>query len=110
MFVNLIEEILHPDSIAIVGATQAKGFGGGGFVESLIALGFKGKIYPVNPKYPEIMGLKAYASLIEIPEQVDYVISSVPAAAVPQMLKEAAKKGVKTAHLFTARFSETGRP
>ena len=110
MLSDIIEEILHPYSIAIVGATQTRGFGGGGFVESLIALGFKGKIYPVNPKYSEIMGLKAFPSLIDIPETVDYVISSVPASAVLQTLRDASQKGVKTVHLFTARFSETGRP
>jgi len=107
---NLIEEILHPDSIAVVGATQARGWGGGGFVESLIELNFKGKIYPVNPKYSEIMGLKAFPSLRDIEGTIDYVISSVPATAVPGMLNDAAEKGVKTVHLFTARFSETGRP
>ena len=110
MSTSLIEEILHPQSIAVAGANQSRGFGGGGFVESLIALGFKGKIYPVNPKYPEIMGLKAYPSLKEIPGTVDYVISSVPALAVPELLRDSAGKGVKTVHLFTARFSETGRP
>ncbi|HLB27765.1 MAG TPA: CoA-binding protein, partial [Dehalococcoidales bacterium] len=107
---SLIEDILHPNSIAIVGATQARGWGGGGFVESLIAMGYKGKIYPVNPKYPEIMGLKAYPSLRDVPGRVDYVISSVPAPAVPGLLNDAGDKGVKTVHLFTARFSETGRP
>jgi acyl-CoA synthetase (NDP forming) len=56
------------------------------------------------------MGLKAYPSLKDIPGSVDYVISSVPALAVPELLKEAASKGTKTVHLFTARFSETGRP
>jgi acyl-CoA synthetase (NDP forming) len=107
---KLIEEILHPNSIAVVGATQTKGWGGGGFVESLVEFNFKGKIYPVNPKYTEIMGLKTYPTLRDIPEQVDYVISSVPAAAVLEMLKDAAEMGVKTVHLFTARLSETGRP
>ncbi|MFC2015059.1 CoA-binding protein [Chloroflexota bacterium] len=56
--VNLIEEILHPRSIAVVGANQAKGWGGGGFVESLLEFEFKGKIFPVNPKYSEIMGIE----------------------------------------------------
>lgn len=106
---NLIETILHPRSIAVVGATRTRGFGGGGFVESLIEQGFKGSLYPVNPRHPEIMGLKAFPSLIDIPGPVDYVISSVPAAAVPDLLKDAAQKEVKTVHLFTARFSETGR-
>lgn len=107
---NHIEEILHPNSIAVVGATRTGGWGGGGFVESLIQFSFKGKVYPVNPKYPEIMGLKAYPSLKDVPGPVDYVISSVPAGAVPELLRDAAHKGAKTVHLFTARFSETGRP
>ncbi len=107
---DLIEEIIHPRSIAVVGATLARGFGGGGFVESLLEFDFKGGLYPINPKHSEIMGLTAYPSLKEIPEPVDYVISCVPAVAVPALLEDAANKGVKTVHLFTARLSETGRP
>ena len=106
-----LDEILHPSSVAIVGVpgTQ-RGGPGSGFLSALIALGFKGKIYPVNPKYTEVDGLKCYASLREIPATVDYVISRVPAREVPKILEDAASKGVKCAHLFTARFSETGRP
>jgi acyl-CoA synthetase (NDP forming) len=106
-----LDEILHPSSIAIVGAPGTQQMGpGAGFVSSLLAQGFKGKIYPVNPKYTESEGLKCYASLREIPDTVDYVISRVPAREVPKMLEDAASKGAKAAHLFTARFSETGRP
>jgi len=106
-----LDEILHPSSIAIVGVpgTQ-RGGPGSGFMSALLALGFKGKIYPVNPKYSEVDGLKCYASLREIPDTVDYVISRVPAREVPKILEDAASKGAKGAHLFTARFSETGRP
>ena len=75
----------------------------------LLEQGFKGEICPVNPKYDEILGLKAYARVRDIPGPVDFVISSVPAAAVPALLDDCAEKGVKLVHLFTARFSETGR-
>jgi acetate---CoA ligase (ADP-forming) len=109
MPINLVEEILHPGSIAVVGATRTGAWGGGGFVAALLEFGFKGKIYPVNPKYPEIQGLKSYPTLGSIPEPVDYVISSVPAQAVPEMLKDARDRGTKAVHLFTARLSETGR-
>jgi len=103
-----LEEILHPRSIAVVGAS---GSGRGeGFLSPLLEFGFKGKVYPVNPKYPEIMGLKAYPTVRDIPDAVDYVISVVPAREVPKMLEDAAYKGVRAVHLFTARFSETGRP
>jgi len=103
-----LEEILHPQSIAVVGASGSGGRGGG-FVTPLLELGYKGKIYPVNPRYTEIEGLKAYPNLREIPGSVDYVISAVPAPKVMGMLDDCIQKGVKAVHLFTARFSETGR-
>ena len=102
-----IEEILHPGAIAVVGASASGR--GGGFVEPLVEYGYKGKIYPVNPKYTEIMGMKAYPSVRDIPGPVDYVISSVPASQVLSMIDDCTQKGVKAIHLFTARFSETGR-
>jgi acyl-CoA synthetase (NDP forming) len=105
-----IDDVLHARSVAVVGATRSEGWGGGGFVAGLTQFGFPGKVYPVNPKYPEILGLKAYQSLGDIPEPVDYVISSIPAKDVMDMLEQAAEKKVKTVHLFTARLSETGRP
>jgi len=106
-----LDEILHPRSIAVVGAAGGqRGGPGSGFVSASLALGFKGNIYPVNPKYTEVEGLKCYPSLKEIPDAVDYIISRVPAREVPRMLEDAASKGAKAAHLFTARFTETGRP
>ncbi|HEY90506.1 MAG TPA: CoA-binding protein, partial [Dehalococcoidia bacterium] len=107
MSTHPLEELLHPKSIAVVGASNTGQ--GRGWVEPLQELGFKGEIYPVNPKYPEIMGLKAYARVSDIPGPVDYVISSIPAAGVLSMLDDCAARGVKIVHLFTARFSETGR-
>lgn len=109
MSAHPLEEILHPQSIAVVGASGSGGRGSG-FLSPLLELGFKGKIYPVNPKYSEIEGMKAYPSLREIPDSVDYVISAVPAPEVLKMLEDCSQKGVKGVHLFTARFSETGRP
>jgi acyl-CoA synthetase (NDP forming) len=103
-----LEEILHPRSIAVVGASDSGGRGSG-FVSPLVELGYKGNIYPVNPKYPEIMGMKAYPRVSDIPGVVDFVISSIPASGVLDMIDDCAQKGVKAIHLFTARFSETGR-
>jgi acyl-CoA synthetase (NDP forming) len=102
-----LEEILHPRSIAVVGASDSGR--GAGFLAPLIQYGYQGKIYPVNPKYSEIMGIQAYASVRDIPGTVDYVISTVPASQVLGMLEDCSYKGVKVVHLFTARFSETGR-
>ena len=107
MSTHPLEDILHPRSIAVVGASASGR--GGGFVWPLQELGYKGKIYPVNPKYPEIMGLKAYGRVTDIPGPVDYVISSVPSTAALGLMQDCVKKGVKCVHFFTARFSETGR-
>jgi acyl-CoA synthetase (NDP forming) len=105
-----LHEILRPNSIAVAGASEDGR--GAGFVTPLQELGFKGKIYPVNPKYAgkEILGLKAYASVRDIPGSVDFVISSIPSTQVLPLLDDCAAKGVKGIHFFTARFSETGRP
>lgn len=102
-----LEDILHPESIAVAGASE-KGQGGR-FVAALIALGFKGKIYPIHPGYDKVMGLKCYSSMRDIPEGVDHVISSIPSTQVLSLIDDCAQKGVKSIHFFTARFSETGR-
>jgi acyl-CoA synthetase (NDP forming) len=104
-----IEEVLHPRSVAVVGASGTAGAWGYSFTRHLLDYGFRGQIYPVNPNYQEILGLKAYPSLMAIPGTVDYVISCVPASEVLNMLAECSPKGVKVVHLYTARFSETGR-
>jgi len=108
MSTHPLEEILHPQSIAVVGASTASVLGGN-FVRALLEYGFKGKIYPVNPKYSEILGIRTYPSLREIPGSIDYVISAVPASEVLNMLEDCSQKGVKCIHFFTGRFSETGR-
>lgn len=107
MSAHTLDEVLHPNSIAVAGASSSGR--GISFVSPLIELGFKGKIYPVNPKYQEIMGMKAYPTVRDIPDQVDFVISSIPAGEVLKLVEDCAVKGVKAIHFFTARFSETGR-
>ena len=107
MSTHPLEELIHPRSIAVIGASASGR--GDGFLSPLVQQGFKGALYPVNPKYSEVMGLKAYARVRDIPGPVDYVISSIPAAGVLELIADCAEKGVKIIHLFTARFSETGR-
>jgi len=109
MSTHPLEDLFHPRSIAVVGASADEQQRGSGFTNALLQAGFRGKIYPVNPKYPVIQGLKSYPRVTDIPDPVDYVISSVPAHVVPTMLEDCGQKGVKVVHLYTARFSETGR-
>jgi acyl-CoA synthetase (NDP forming) len=105
-----LDAIFHPRSVAIAGvSTQQPGFAGVGmgFLISLMELGFPA-VYPVNPKYEEIEGLKCYASVLDIEGPVDHVISSVPARIVPQLVEDCIAKGVRSVHFFTAGFRETG--
>jgi acyl-CoA synthetase (NDP forming) len=105
-----LDEIFHPRSVAIAGvSTQQPGFAGVGigFLLSLMELGFPA-IHPVNPKYPEIEGLKCYATILDIDGPVDHVISSVPAHIVPRLVEDCIEKGVRSVHFFTAGFRETG--
>jgi len=102
--------LFSPSSVAIVGASLNPFSGGYQFTRFLIDHGFQGKLYPVNPKLSEVLGLKVYPRLTEVPESsVDYVISCIPAEGVLSLLENCGKKNVKLVHLFTARLKETGR-
>ncbi|MCL4240991.1 MAG: CoA-binding protein [Dehalococcoidia bacterium] len=105
-----LDFVFHPRSIAIAGvsAKESAVFGGGGFVSSLQEIGFRGPIYLIHPTAPAIRGIKCYPTLRDIPDAVDYVISSVNARFVPQLLEDCIAKGVRVLHLFTAGFTETG--
>ncbi|MEA1872157.1 MAG: CoA-binding protein [Chloroflexota bacterium] len=102
--------LFSPSSVAIVGASLNPFSGGYQFTRFLIDHGFQGKLYPVNPKLSEVLGLRVYPRLVEIPESsVDYVISCIPAEGVLSLLDNCGQKNVKLVHLFTARLKETGR-
>lgn len=104
-----LDVLLHPRSVAVVGASANPFSFGYSFSHHLFEYGFPGPVYLVNPNTAEILGRKTYASVKDIPGPVDYAISCVNAAQVPAMLEELAEKQVKCVHLYTARFSETGR-
>ena len=104
-----LEALFRPQSIAVVGASANQQSQGYEFVQALVEIGFPGPVHPVNPKLDELLGQKAYPRLDAIPGPVDFVISAVPASATLELVEAAKAKGAKLIHLFTARFSETGR-
>jgi acyl-CoA synthetase (NDP forming) len=104
-----LETILHPRSVAVVGASANPFSFGYSFAHHMKEFGFQGPIYLVNPTTPEILGIKTYPGVREIPGKVDFAISCVNASQVPAMLEDLAEKEVRCVHLYTARFSETGR-
>ncbi|MFN8556180.1 MAG: CoA-binding protein [Dehalococcoidia bacterium] len=110
--VHPLDAIFRPRSIAVVGVSSSApttpGMTGYGFLTAIRRQGFTGPIYPVNPKMTEVAGLRCYPSVRDIPEEVDHVISSVPAPAVPGLVDDAIARGVRSIHFYTAGFSETG--
>jgi len=103
---HFLENMFYPESIAIVGASTSDSESG--WVRRLINFGYKGKIYPVNPKATEISGLPSYPSVRDIPDPVEYAIFNIPARFTLQAMNDCIAKGVKYVHCFAAGFSETG--
>ncbi len=103
-----LDFIFHPRAVAVAGVSSERPGVGHSYIRALRDYGYRGDIYPVNPHGGETLGLKIYRSLSEIPEQIDHVISVVPAQFTPGLMRDCAVKGVKTIHFFTSGFSELG--
>ena len=87
-----LDALLRPKSIAVVGASANPDSPGHDYVKCLIDFGFKGDVYPVHRREPEILGLKAYPSLSAIPDDVEFVISCIPSDGILEMIDEAAER------------------
>ncbi|MDY6911309.1 MAG: CoA-binding protein [Chloroflexota bacterium] len=105
---NSIESIFHPRSIAVIGASEDEQKLSSSFLGSLLAAEFEGELYAVNAKGEKSFGIKIYPSLNDIPGPVDHVIISIPAEVIPSIIDDCVAKGVKTAHIFSSGFSESG--
>lgn len=106
--VEQLDPIFKAGSIAVIGASKTPPKWGFQMVYSPLKSGFRGPIYPVNPKEKEIGGLPCYPSVRDIPYDVDMAVMAVPAAVTPRAMAECVEKGVKGAVLITAGFAETG--
>jgi len=108
-----LNRLFYPKTVAFVGASPnvaGPAWGANGFIDGYVRLNFQGKIFPVHPKADSIMGFKSYKRILDIPDELDLVIFAVPYKAVLPVMQDCTEKGVKFAHVFTAGFSETGRP
>ena len=105
-----LEFLFKPESVVIVGASENPASYGYSFMQHMLNYGFSGKLYPVNARQPEIMGIKAYSSLDAIPGAIDYVIYLIGVDNAPDIITQAARKGVKAMHILAGRAGETGRP
>jgi len=103
-----LEKFFAPQSVAIVGASQKKGKVGHEILTSIIAGGYQGEVFPVNPNAETIEGLKCYPDLASIGQVPDLVVIVVPAKVVPGIMRQCADIGVKSAIIITAGFKEVG--
>jgi acetate---CoA ligase (ADP-forming) len=106
--VAAVSHLLAPRSVAVVGASRQRGAIGAELLHNVVANGFHGPVYPVNPAATELEGLAAYASVLDIPGDVDMAVITVPAAAVLAAARQCATKGVSALVVITAGFAEVG--
>jgi acetyltransferase len=102
-----LSALFNPGSIAVVGASKGTG-PGENVIRNILALGFPGSVYPINPKYDELQGLPCYPSLEAVPERVDAVVVALASRHVPGVLEQAARVGARAAVVFSAGFAEMG--
>jgi len=103
-----MKRIFSPTGIAIIGASGDPSKLGYSTVKNIIDGGYKGKIYPINPKADEILGLKCYKSVTDIPGQVDVAVIVIPAKNVAEAVKMLGEKGVAGAIVISSGFAEIG--
>jgi acetate---CoA ligase (ADP-forming) len=103
-----VGRLLAPRSIAVIGAGQTSTGIGHQVFRNLLAGEFQGPVYPVNPKSPHVGGVRAYPSVLDIPDDLDLAIICVPAEAVPDVIAQCAAKGVEGVVMITAGFAEAG--
>lgn len=104
-----IEDIsffFNPKNVAVIGASRIDGKPGNTIVRNLVNLGFKGKIFPVNPNTDEVLGIKCYPSILDVEEEVDVAIIAIPSKYAVDAVKQCAKKGVKGIIIISSGFSE----
>ncbi len=104
-----LDAIFEPRAVAVIGATEKTGSVGRAVLWNLISNPFGGTVYPVNPKRPNVLGVRAYPTIHEVPEPVELAVVVTPASTVPGVIDECARAGVKGAIVISAGFREIGQ-
>jgi acyl-CoA synthetase (NDP forming)/RimJ/RimL family protein N-acetyltransferase len=103
-----IARLLHPRSVAVVGASNDEGKLGNAVFVNLLRMGFNGPLYPVNPDARHVHGVRAYPSVLDVPDDIDLVVIAVPASAVPEVVEQCAQRGVRGLVVISGGFGERG--
>jgi acyl-CoA synthetase (NDP forming)/GNAT superfamily N-acetyltransferase len=103
-----VHNVLHPTSVAVIGASTDRSKIGHAVLANLLRADFTGPVYPVHSTARSVRGVRAYPSVTEIPDQVDLAILAVPASTVPEVARECLAKGVKALLVLSAGFADSG--
>jgi acetyltransferase len=106
---HYLTALFEPESVAIVGASEKKGKVGEVLVSNMLAAGFPGRLFCVNPKYSRVRGVTCVPSLFSLPQRVDLAVIATPARTVPELIEQCGMTGVRAAVVISAGFSEIGR-
>jgi acetyltransferase len=105
---HYLQHFFTPRSVAIVGASEREDSVGYRLLINMQEAGFRGGLYPVNPKHEQLLGLKTYPDVQAVPEDLDLVIIATPAPSVPNLLRQCGEKGVSSVIIISAGFGELG--
>jgi acetyltransferase len=104
-----LDVFFAPHNVAVIGATETPGSAGRTVLRNLINSPFGGTVFPVNPKRPSILGIRAYPNVAEVPDKVDLAVVVTPAKTVPGVIRECVDAGIKGAIVISAGFKEVGK-
>ena len=108
MSIRNLEALFRPRSVAVIGASERSASIGRLLTANLLTAGFDGEVYPVNPKYREILGKRAYRNVASLPEPPDLAVIATPAATVPDLVSALGESGTRSVCVISAGFSELG--
>src|SRR5918911_4376467 len=103
-----LDTIFHPETVAVIGATERPGSVGRTIMWNLVSSPFGGTVFPVNARRPSVLGIKAYPSISEVPARVELAVIVSPAPTVPGIIRECVEADVEGAVIISAGFRETG--
>ena len=106
---HYLHPLLHPRSVAVFGASDREDSVAGIIFRNMISSGFKGSVFPLNPKREEVMGHKCYPNALALPETPELAIIATPAPSIPAILEDCGTRGIKHAVVLSAGFREVGK-
>ena len=106
---NPLDVFFSPQNVAVIGATETPASAGRTVLWNLINSPFGGTVFPVNPKRPSVLGIRAYPNIAGVPDKVDLAVIVTPAKTVPGVIRECVDVGIKAAIVISAGFKEIGK-